>query len=71
MAMPEDRKQQADVAMRAAWEAAEKAHTLTEANNLTAAVAWAANAQAWSAIAVAAASAPAKSRSGGRAASRG
>jgi len=51
MTMPEAPKEQMDLALAEAWEAAERSKTLLEANNGSSAVVWAASAQAWASIA--------------------
>ena len=51
MTMPEAPKEQMDLALTEAWEAAERCKTLVEANNGSSAVVWAASAQAWASIA--------------------
>lgn len=51
MTMPEEPKEQMDVALAEAWDAAEHCKSLLEANNGSSAVTWAASAQAWATIA--------------------
>jgi hypothetical protein len=53
MAIPETPKEQMDVALTEAWEAAERCNVLLGENNTSSAVVWAARAQAWASIATA------------------
>jgi hypothetical protein len=51
MVMPDIPKAQMDMALEEAWHSAEQTRRLLDENNVTTAIAWAASAQAWAAIA--------------------
>lgn len=53
MTMPVVPKEQMDIALSEAWDAAERCKTLLESNNGSSAVVWAASAHAWASIATA------------------
>jgi hypothetical protein len=53
MAAPETPKEQMDLALAEAWEAADKCKVLLEQNNHSSAAVWAAASSAWSSIALA------------------